>query len=110
MSRVRIRGLDQFQRNLRKLQEKAEKIGGTRIVPIDELLTPTFVSRFTDFNNFQELVDASGFQVNSQEDFDSIPDEEWDAYIAKNSLFSSWEDMLNTAFAEQVKQQLGFEE
>ena len=103
---VKIKGLDQLQRKLDELQRKVEKVGGVRSVPIDEFLTSTFLSRFTNFTSLEELFEKSGYTVVTQEDFDQIPQDEWDAFIARNTLFSSWQDILNHAAAERIKQQL----
>lgn len=107
---VKIKGLDQLKRQLDEMQRKVEKAGGTRTVPIAEVLTPTFLARFSDFESFADLVAKSGFTIESQEDFDRIPQDEWDTFIAQNTQFSSWQDMLQMAGMELLKGRLGFDE
>ncbi|MBK5145977.1 hypothetical protein I2494_20110 [Budviciaceae bacterium BWR-B9] len=73
---------------------------------IPELLTPNFLSGCSTFSSAQELFDKSGFTINSPSDFRAIPDEEWDAYISKNTTYDSWSDMLKMAGSEWARNQL----
>ena len=52
------------------------------------------------------MLDASGFKVESAEDFAAIPDEEWDAFVSKNTSYSSWEEMQKGAAKDYTKRQL----
>lgn len=104
MAKFKVRGLDQFKRDLRKLQRKAKQIGGVRNVPLDELLTPTFLNRHTNFASVEDMFKKSGYNVETMEELERIPEEEWNVFIATNTLFSSWQDMLTAAMSEQVKQ------
>lgn len=103
MAGVKIKGLEEFKRSLQKLEHKAEQIGGVRSVPLEEILTPTFLIRHTNFTSVEDLFQKSDYSIESPEDFDNIPQEDWDVFIAGNTLFSSWQDLLSTAMAEQVK-------
>lgn len=104
MARLQIKGLDKIKRELKKLERKAERAGGVRSVPLNELLTPSFMSRYTYFESVEEMFEKSDYPINSQEDFESIPQDNWDAFVNANTLFSSWQEMLNAAMMEQVKQ------
>jgi hypothetical protein len=102
---IKGEGLDNFHRQVEKVRKKLERIGGVQSVALNELLTPDFLERFSDFEYLDELVKKSGFSVDTQEDFENIPADEWDNYISQNSLFASWQDLLTAAFAERVKRQ-----
>jgi hypothetical protein len=78
-----------------------------RIVPITELLTPSFVSSCSLFEDAQQLFDESGFKINSEEDIAAIPDNSWDQYISKKTIYRSWSDMLGAASIAWSKQQFG---
>ena len=97
---MKITGLDELARNL-------EGISGTQNVPIEELLTPEFVSSHTKFANIEEMFEASGFKIESQDDFASIPDEDWDKFIRTISAFSDWESMLGEAGSAWAVKKLG---
>ena len=48
----------------------------------------------------------SGFKVESQEDFEAIPDDVWDEFIRNNTSFASWKEMLQAAGAAWAKAKL----
>ena len=87
MSSIKMNGFDELQRELRDLSRKVAKLNGTHSVPIIELLTPTFVSKHTRFANMEEMFRASGFRLETHEDFTAIPDDEWDEFIRSASSF-----------------------
>lgn len=106
---IRFDGFDELSKKLDELQESAKSIQGTQ-VPLGELLTPGFLAKHTRFLSEDELFEASGFSVQSTEDFDKIPDEEWDNFIQQNTPFATWSDMLSAAGAEWAQKKLGFDE
>ncbi len=103
-----ITGLDEFQRKLTDIARRAESLSGNQNVLIPELLTPEFLSRCSRFLSADEMFEASGFKIDSAEDFASIPDSEWDSFIRTNTSFASWEAMLGEAGGEWAARRLGF--
>ena len=63
-------------------------------------------SNCSNFNDIEHLFEASGFTVESKEDFEAIPDDKWNEFIVKNTSFNSWEDMQKEAMNLYVKEQL----
>ncbi|MFW6116389.1 MAG: hypothetical protein ACOC6F_01560 [bacterium] len=100
--------IDKVQHQLRGLQRRAEALGKRDSVSFDELFAPAFLKKYTNFASLEELFEASGFAVESQEDFEEIPDAEWERFIKSNTRFSSWEEMIRTALKEFVARELGF--
>ena len=100
---MRIEGLDKVQRRLRELRDQVESLSGEHSVPISELLSPEFLATCTLFNSADEMFAKSGFKVESQADFEAIPDDAWDEFIRENTSFSSWKEMINAAGALWVK-------
>jgi hypothetical protein len=41
-----------------------------------------------------------GFEINSEDDYEAIPDEDIDAHVAKTTKFDSWEEMLTNAIGD----------
>ena len=105
---MEIKGLDKFSRKLDDLARRAKTLDGQHSIPLNELLTPYFISRHTHFNNADELFEASGFKVESQDDFAAIPDAEWDEFIRSISSFPNWQEMLEAAVKEWTTKKLGF--
>lgn len=104
----KITGLDKMQKHLKQLQNNANDLANTERVPFDELFTEEFMMQYTNCRTFDEFLEIGGFQVNSQEDFENIDDVEFDTHVKKNSNFSTWQIMLDTAFESYVTKKLGF--
>lgn len=100
-------GFDDLLKGLEKIEKQAQELDGKQI-PIDDLLNVSFMKKYTSFSNFNDFLDASGFVVNSQEDFEAIPDDDFDVYVSNNTEFASWDDMLTTATNEYVSEHFGF--
>lgn len=90
------------------MEKNAKELQNTKTVAFDDLFKTSFMKKNTNFSNFDEFISAGNFTVNSQEDFEAIPDDEMDAHVSKTTKFSSWEDMLGKATEEYVLSTLGF--
>jgi len=105
---LKVEGFDKVAKGLQDLRRKAEALGGENSVSLAELFPPSFMRSRTDFQTIDEMVDASDFQVESAEDLDSIPEDEWDRFVADRTEFESWKDMQGAAVEEWVASKLGF--
>jgi len=90
----------------RIMPDKAKDPENQHDVPFYELLNNSFISRNSSFSSIEELFESSGFRIESQEDFEAIPDNEWNEFINKNTSFHNWKDMLNAAGEEWAKKQI----
>lgn len=106
--KIEMKGLEETKRKLEDLQRRAKSLHGQHSVSFAELFPQQFIQKHTAFDSFEGLVDASGFKVESQADFVSIPDEEWDAFIKARTDFADWKEMLNTAGQEYMVRKMGF--
>jgi len=104
----KIEGFDELQNDLKALADKAQNLDGQHNVPISELLTSSFLSMHTRFSSLNDLFEASGFKVESSEDFAAIPDDKWDDFIRSISSFENWQAMLGAAAKVWTAKQLGF--
>lgn len=103
---LKIDGLDDAQRALSDLERRAREMK-EREVSFTDLFPDSFIQRYTDFETMGDLVEASGFKVESTEDFGAIPDDQWDAFIRKSTRFPSWKEMMKVATKEYVVRELG---
>lgn len=103
----KIEGLDQLSRKLRDLGARARALDGTHQVRADEMFTHDFMRRHTRFGTFSEMVRASGFTVESAEDFAAIPDRDWDTFVRQATSFPSWEAMQAAAGKEWLAARMG---
>lgn len=108
MAGSKSNGLDQLQRDLRKMQQNARKLSGNRSVSFDKLFTAAFMRKYTKYSSLDALLEAGGFHASTNKEFEAIPEKELNAHIAKNTKFKSWEAMLDEATEQYVLTQLGF--
>lgn len=101
-----IKGLNEAQEKLKNLSENAKQLDG-QSVALSEVLTDAFIQDNSSFDSLDDLIKASGFTVESQADFEALPDEEWDGFISKNTNFDSWQKMINSAGAIYARSKLG---
>ncbi|MCD1651795.1 MULTISPECIES: hypothetical protein [Vreelandella] len=92
-------GLDKLKKNMEEFQSNSQ-------VKLVDMLSPAFMAQCSTYSSFEDMLDASGFKVESAEDFAAIPDEEWDAFVSKNTSYSSWEEMQKGAAKDYTKRQL----
>ena len=108
MAKIKFDGLDDLQRDLRRLQQNAQKLSGKKQVSFSELFTRAFMQKYTRYSSLDALLEAGGFQARTNDEFDAIPQKELDAHIAKTTKFKNWEEMLNEATSQYITRQLGF--
>ena len=102
---MKISGLDDLERKLKKLEKAAESVDGE--VKLSELFNESFMRRHSSYPTFDSLLENCGYPCETAEDFEAIPDAEFDAYIRKVTTFISWEEMRTVAAQEHVKKKLG---
>lgn len=103
-----IKGFDKFQKQLKQMHKAAKELEKKDSYTAEDIFTTEFMEKYTDFSSFDELLEKSGYTVKSQEDFEKIPDDEFDEYIAKTTRFNSWREMQEAALEIYVADQLGF--
>ena len=101
-----VKGLKELQEKIAKMRNNTEQLSKTKSIPLNDLLTNSFISYNTKFKSFEDMMNIGNFDISSAEAFENIPDNELDNFIANNSKFKSWQEMLNTAFSEYVQQKL----
>lgn len=85
----------------RDLEKKADR--SMSMVSFNDLFTTSFMTTYTQFSNFKDLLDAGKFNVNSLQDFTAILDDKFDVFLNKTTKFPTWEKMQSTAIAEYLK-------
>lgn len=106
---IEVHGLNEFQNELRRLMKNLKELGGEHAVPLQEIFPPAFMHKHTDFDTIDAMLDASGFKIQTSDDFAAIPDSEWDAFVASRTRFNNWKRMLDTAIDEWVAGKLDSE-
>lgn len=90
MFKFEMKGFGEGQRRLDDIAKRAAELDGKQqTVSLSELLNDDFIAEHSSFASFDKLLAASPFKVETKEDFEAIPDAEWDTYIAANTSFES---------------------
>lgn len=90
-----IEGFDNFEVESNRHQKVANK--EEDLILFTDLFTPEFMQQYTQFESIEELLLSGGFEINSEEDYEAIPDENIDAHVAKTTKFDTWKEMLTNA-------------
>lgn len=98
-----LSGLSKLADNLENLSKGLEE---EPVVSLTDILTPEFISQHTKFKNLEDLFQASGFECNTQEEFEALPEEELSRYIQSISFFDTFQEMLQTAGTEYFKERI----
>lgn len=80
-------GFKEFDRKLKKMQQKASELEKGQELQLNELFTDSFMKKNTKFSSLDEMLDKSPFTIETQQDFESIPDDLWDDFVRENSKF-----------------------
>lgn len=65
-------------------------------ITIEDLFCPEFMEKYTKSSSFLAFLMVR-FEVRSLADFDAIPDEDFEKYVAESTDFECWEEMLQKA-------------
>jgi hypothetical protein len=103
----KIQGLDKLQRQLDDLSRRAAALNGTHSVPVAQMLTPAFMQKHTGFRDIDTFFGAGGFSVESTADLEAIAEADLDAWVLKNSKFTTWKQMLDAAGSQWAAGKLG---
>lgn len=105
---IEIDGLDEFMDSLDEMEQSVEQLANKQSVSFEELFTYSFMKDNTNFTSIDELLKSGNFIVNSQEDFESLPEDELDVHIANTTKFSTWNEMFSSASDLYLDENLEF--
>jgi hypothetical protein len=104
---VEIEGLDELKNYFDQLEEKAKELEGENEGPFSELFDASFMREHTPHTDFMAFLEAGGFEVETQEEFEAIPEAELDEHIRETTQLESWEEMQAAATKAWVAEQMG---
>lgn len=101
------KSLKNFSSQLEKAQSELSKMDGTHSYNLNEIFSPSFMTSHTHYNSFDSFLRDCG--ITNQSEFDAYPDNQFDKKVKENTAFSSYEDMLNTAFKDYLSKRTGLD-
>ena len=81
----------------RKLNNKIAESSKKHSVKLGDIMNPDFISSCSQYSDFDELLKASRFKVESKADFAAIPESEWERFIQENTSYKGWIEMQEAA-------------
>jgi hypothetical protein len=69
-------------------------------VSLAKLFHESFMSQHSTFKSFGEFLEKGNFQAETQDEIRNIPDELLDRHVVRETDFTSWKSMLDTATRE----------
>lgn len=98
---------DEFKESVEKALEEQSglRMNEQNEIPFEQLFTEEFMQLYTEFVSFDTLLEASHWEVEDEEDFEAIPEDEFDTYVDKHTDFPSWEVMYQTAAQRFLERQ-----
>lgn len=100
--------LDELADELDELADRANELDGEHEVPLSELFRDEFMQKHTEHDSIEAFFEASPWTVETQEDLEAIPDDEFDEYVRAETNFESEDEMAGAAVEEYVARELGF--
>lgn len=104
---VETDGFEELEDDLKQMEDGLDKVEDEDNVSFEELFTKEFMRKYTDFESMESFLEHSPWTVESAEDFEAIPEDEFDDYVDENTTFEDWDSMSGTAFEVWVARQMG---
>lgn len=82
------------------LQEQKTVDEDPNHISLDDLFNESFMSKHSGFKSIGEFLEKGNFQANTEEEINNIHDELFDRHVVRETNFSSWKSMLDTANKE----------
>ncbi|WP_129723510.1 hypothetical protein [Xylanivirga thermophila] len=93
-----------IEKQLKELEKKFKKADGH--ASFNELFNLDFMRKYTDFSSIEDFFEFGGFEVNTQEDYENLLQEELDKIVREKTKFKTWEEMLRCAGKEEMLRRL----
>lgn len=91
---------------LSNLTKNAEELEKTSSIPLEDLLTSTFLKKYTSLDSLELFIKDSPFTDINFSNFENISELELDNYVRTISSFSTWSEFINTSCSEYVRNKL----
>lgn len=104
----RDKGFRKLEKELDQMQKNAEKAAETTNITYDDLFKESFMREYTNFTSIDELFEAGGFHVESNEDLESLNKAALDQHVQETTLFSSYREMEQKAYLKYLSKEIGF--
>lgn len=101
-------GFDDMIKQLKKMSDGAKELSETKSIPLSELFTQSFMEKCSSFSSFGDFLDYGHFNADTQEAFESIPEDIFNKFVSENTSYDNWNNMLEDATDQYISNKLGF--
>ena len=91
---------------LKNMAKNAKKMNGQHEIKLNDLMSHEFISKYSKFENIEQLFKSSGFEIHAIVNPSSIPNIKFDEFISNNTSFESWEEMHKEASIQYYKKKV----
>ena len=106
MAKLKVSGFSEASKKIGSVANRAENLENTKY-GLFEVVNPSFIQSHTDFANLTDYLRAGGFHISCADDLHKLDGRALDAYIAKTTGFSGWNDLFDQASDDFIFGQLG---
>ena len=84
------------------------QLPGSMPQPVDfaDLFDKSFMRKYTNYRTFEKFLQGGKFRIESQQDFEDLPEERMDKHVEKTTRFGSWKEMIDFATDIYARKQL----
>lgn len=93
---LNVKRVNETKEKLLKIKENLSEAEKPHSYSFREIFTDDFMREYTNSENIQDFLDRSGLDF-SHDAKSIIESESFNAYVIKNTKFTSWEEMKFTA-------------
>ena len=90
-----IRFESNIDKVLKDLNKQVKSLNGA--VSFGKLFPASFMVKYTSFSAIDELFKSGGYEINSQDDLNTIDETTFDEFIKSSTRFNSWQEMFAKA-------------
>jgi hypothetical protein len=108
---INVTGLDNLQKTIRNLENKAKELEDGKDVPFEELFHPEFMQTYTEFGDIEAFIISSGLIDGklTPEKFEELDEIEFDEWVSQKTSFDNWNTMYEKAGQAWMAKHLGFD-
>ncbi len=96
-------GIENF---VSEIERKAKEASGS--IDLTDLFSDEYMHQRTRFSSFEEFLQSGGYDIQCSDDFEAIPESEFDLHVRTQTSFLDWPDMQKDAYAFYMEQKLKF--
>lgn len=102
-SSINFKGLDKLQKDL---ERKSKSVSGN--YSFDEIFPDSYIRSVSRFSSLSEMLENNPEKITDAESFERADQTILDKFVAKETNFANWQEMLNDAGAELIARKLKF--